>query len=56
MTHGPKRPSGTPFLCPVCQQPLRVVNTYQRQGAIRRRRACPDKHVRITTKEVPLAA
>ena len=50
------RPKGTPFLCPECQKPLKVIDTYQRQGAIRRRRACPDGHVRINTKEVPVAA
>ena len=50
------RPKGTPFLCPECGKPMRVINTYQRQGVLRRRRACPDNHARMTTKEVQIAA
>ena len=45
----------TPFVCPVCGEPVaRVTETRAGQGSIRRRRVCAKGHA-IWTKEVPLS-
>ena len=41
-----------PFRCPKCGKPMEVIETRQRDGAIWRRRNCPDKHASVQTIEV----
>lgn len=42
-----------PFRCPTCGKPaVRVIETREWQGAIRRKRRCPDGHVMVTRETV----
>lgn len=49
-------PASTCFVCPECGKPMQVVDVFERQGTIRRRRVCPERHAAIITKEVKVAA
>lgn len=49
-------PASSCFVCPACGKPMQVVDVFERHGTIRRRRACPDGHAAITTKETKVAA
>lgn len=44
--------SAAAFLCPQCEEPMRVLRTSGRKWHIWRRRECPKCKHRITTKEI----